>query len=204
MSALTVEKRLINKFQIMKALRFSILLCATFFLVSCTSTLPPLISWAHFSSPIEQSFRFNPTNAVVYGCFANEPNFSFGNRLALRLHNEDVKREYLIELKKTNSVYGITVEPGKYYIAGFVATFVDHRTVGRVAFTNSVSFEVKANCLTYLGDFLGNEKIVGLAEQDWSLTDYTNNFNKTTEEFRNRFPNLAAVPAVSVFDQQPK
>ncbi len=153
----------------MKTTRIFSIFCAAIFLTSCTSTLPPLISWAHFESPVEQSFRLDETNAVVFGRFANQPNFSFGNKLALRLRNENSKQEYLIQFKNTNSVYGIVVEPGKYAVVGFVATFFDHRTAGRRTFSKTVPFEVQSNCITYFGDFSGYAKINGFGSR---MEDY--------------------------------
>jgi hypothetical protein len=107
----------------------------------------------------------------------------------------------LIQFKDTNSVYGIVVEPGKYVVVGLVAAFVDHRTAGRRTFSKTVPFGVQLNCITYFGDFSGCAKINGL-DQEWNVTDVTNNFSKTTDEFRNKYPHLAAAAAISAFDGQ--
>ncbi len=169
-------------------------------LVSCTSVLPPLISFAHFSPPVRQSFNLD-TNTVVYGRFAVGPDFAFGNELALRLRNQSSKREYLIRLVDKDSVCGIAVEPGLYRIAGFVATFMDRRTVGRRTFPDMGSFEVASNSVTYVGDFTGYATI-GIMTQEWGMKGMTNNFHPTTDEFRQKYPKLASVSFVSVFDQK--
>jgi hypothetical protein len=191
----------INWPSIMKTTRILFIFCAAIFLTSCTNTLPPLISWAHFESPLEQSFRLDETKSVVYGRFTDQSNFSFGNRIALRLRNENSKQEQLIQFKDTNSVYGIVVEPGKYAVVGFVATFFDHRTAGRRTFSKIVPFEVQANWITYFGDFSGYGKN-SFPDQEWDVTNITNNFGKTTDEFRNEYPHLAATAAISVFEGQ--
>ncbi|HZF00752.1 MAG TPA: hypothetical protein VE344_02550 [Methylomirabilota bacterium] len=187
----------------MKTLRIFFICSIAMLLVSCTSVLPPLISWAHFSPPVAQSFKIDTNTAVVYGRFVTGPNFAFGNELALRLRNDNSKQEYLIQFKDKDSVYGISVEPGQYRVAGFVATFVDRRTVGRRTFLNTVPFEVRSNSATYFGDFIGYVKINGL-NQEWSVTKVTNNFSGTTDEFRHKYPNLASTSVVSVFGQQSK
>jgi hypothetical protein len=187
----------------MKILRVFFFCSSMVCLVSCTSFLPPLISFAHFSSPVNQSFKFDTNTAVVYGRFATGADFAFGNELALRLRNESSKREYLIRFRDKDSVCGIAVEPGQYRVAGFVATYMERRTVGRRTFPTAVLFEVRSNSITYLGDFTGYAK-VGSWAQVWSVTGVTNNFVATTEEFRQKYPNFASVPVVSRFDQPPK
>jgi hypothetical protein len=159
-----------------------------------------LISWAHFSAPVNQSFQFETNTAVVYGRFSTGPDFAFGNDLALRLRNDDTKRQYLIRLKDKDSVCGVAVEPGRYSLVGFVATFVDHRVVGQRKMPNSSSFDVRSYSVTYVGDFTGYSKI-GSMTQEWGITSVTNNFIATTDEFRKQCPNFASVSAVSVFDQ---
>lgn len=187
----------------MKSLRALFFCAGAVFLASCTSSLPPLISWARFSPPVAQSFQLNTNTAVVYGRFATEPDFAFGNKLALRLRNENSKQEYLIQCRNKDSVCAFAVEPGRYRVAGFVATFIDHRTVGRRSLPNTPSFDVLSNSVTYLGDFTAYAKIAVIA-QEWGVTGLTNNFVATTDELRRKYPNLASVSVLTMFDQPPK
>jgi hypothetical protein len=182
----------------MKVIRILLILGSAVFLVSCTSVLPPLVSWARFTPAADQSFQLD-TNTMVYGRFENKADMGGGNRIALRLRNEDSRREYLIGLREKEPVYGIAVEPGHYRIAGFVATFVDYRTAGRRTFRDAPLFEVPPNSVVYLGDFrsLTQGRIVS---QSWGIQDVTNNFVATTDEFRRRYPGLAQVPVVSALD----
>ena len=180
----------------------TLLFCSTaVLLVSCTRVLPPLISVAHFSPPVKESFNVDTNSAVVYGRFATGPDFAFGNELALRLCNESSKRVYLIRCRDKDSVYAITVEPGRYRVAGFLATFMDHRPVGRRNFPTTGSFQVRSNAATYLGDFTGYAKI-GPMTQEWGVREMTNNFTATTDEYRLRYSNLSSVPVFSPFDEQ--
>jgi hypothetical protein len=184
--------------RIQKAILGSLVSLACLFLTSCTGFLPPLISWARFSSPVKESFTVDMNGAVVYGRFTKGSDFAFGNELALRLRNEDSKREHLIRLQGTNSVYGVAVEPGRYRVTGFVATFIDRRTAGGRSFGATPIFQVQPNSATYIGDFTGYAKIVALA-QEWGVRGLTNNFAVTTREFRQRYPNLATAPVRSAF-----
>ena len=185
----------------MKTLR-GVLICAAALLcfVSCTQSLPPLISFAHFSPPVKQSFTPTTNTSIVYGRFATGPDFAFGNELALRVRNDETKREYLIHCRDKDSVSAIMVEPGQYRVVGFVATFVDRRTAGRRTFTNTPSFQVPSNSATYLGDFSGYAKVGGLT-QTWGIAGLTNNSVATTREFRQKYPNLAPLSTVSVFER---
>jgi len=152
---------------------------------------------------VKQSFEVDTKSAVVYGRFRTGPDFAFGNELALRLSNEDSKRVYLIRCRDKDSVCAIAVDPGRYRIAGFLATFMDHRPVGRRNFPNTGSFQVRSNAATYLGDFSGYAKL-GPMTQKWGVTGMTNNFTATTDEFRLKYPNLTAVAVYSAIDQRPR
>jgi hypothetical protein len=180
----------------------TLLFCSTaVVLVSCTSFLPPLISVAHFSPPVKESSNLDTNSAVVYGRFATGPDFAFGNELALRLCNESSKRVYLIRCRDKDSVYAVTVKPGRYRVAGFLATFMDHRPVGGHNFPTTGSFQVRSNGATYLGDFTGYAKL-GPMMQEWGVRQMTNNFTATTDEYRLRYSNLSSFPVFSVFDEQ--
>jgi hypothetical protein len=185
----------------MKILQFLFLCCSAALLVSCTSVLPPLVSFARFAPPVDESSQVDTNTAVVYGRFQRKSDMGGGNQIALRLRNEKNKKEYLIQMRKDDAVYGIAVEPGRYRIAGFVATFAERRTAGRRAFRNTPLFDVGSNSIVYLGDFQGltQGRFVG---QLWEVSGATNNFAATTEEFRKKHPPVAAISAVSVLEPQ--
>jgi hypothetical protein len=182
----------------MKVLRTLLICSSAVFLVSCTRHLVPLFSVARFSAPINQSFSLNTNTAVVYGRFATGSDFAFGNELALRLCDEHSKRVYLIRCRDKEPVYAVAVEPGRYRVAGFLATFQDHRPRGKRDFRDSRTFEVRSNSLTYLGDFAGYAK-VGFMTEEWGLSGITNNFEATTEELKQQYPNLAQSQSFSIY-----
>ena len=184
----------------MKIVRPFLLLLAAAIFVSCTGTLPPLVSWARFAKPVDPSVEVS-TNAILYGRFAAEHHFSFGNRLALRVHNETAKEDYLIALKDTNSVYGIAVKPGKYRITGYVATFGDRRVAGLRTLVNSPLFDVHSNMITYIGDFRGYARMNG-TDQEWNISSVTNNFVPTTAQFRTEHPHLIAKYGFNIFEDK--
>jgi len=190
--------------RILRILRTLVMLFGAASLGSCTTHLIPLFSFASFSPKLNQSFQFGTNNAVVFGRFTTGKDFAFGNELALRLHNEDLKTDYLVRFQDKDSMYGIAVKPGHYRVAGWVATFIDHRPVGKCYFTNTPLFEVRTNTVTYVGDFTGYAKLGALAMgQTWNLTGLTNNFTATEVEFRQKNPNLSSALAVSAFNQPP-
>ena len=170
-------------------------------MVSCTRFTPPLISVARFSPPVKESFNVDTNSAIVYGRFATGSDFAFGNELALRLCNDSSKRVYLIRCRDKDPVYAIAVAPGHYRVAGFLATFMDHRPVGRRSFPNTGSFQVRSNSATYLGDFTGYAKIRPMT-QEWGVQEMTNNFTVTTKAYQLKYPNLSSVRVFSAFDEQ--
>ncbi len=170
-----------------------------FCLVSCTRFTPPLISVVRFSPPVKESFNIDTNSAVVYVRFATGPDFAFGNELALRLSSENSKRVYLIRCRDKDSVSAIAVEPGRYRIAGFLATFIDNRPAGQRNFPNSGLFQVRSNSATYLGDFTAYAKI-GPMTQEWRVRDMTNNFTVTTSEYRLKYSKLSSARIFSAFD----
>lgn len=185
----------------MKAVRAFLICGVAVLLISCSRHLVPLFSVARFSPPVKGSLNLTTNIAVVYGRFATGPDFAFGNELALRLCDEHSKRVYLIRCRDKEPVYAIAVEPGRYRVAGFLATFQDHRPRGQRDFPSAGTFEVRSNSLTYLGDFAGYAKI-GLMTQKWGISGISNNFDATTEEFRQAYPDLATNQVFSVFDDK--
>lgn len=184
----------------MKIFRTAIIFGIAMLLTSCTRYLPPLISFAHFSSPVANSFQLATNNAVVFGRFTIGPDFAFGNDLALRLCSEDSKRVYLIQFHKKDSVRAISVKPGRYRVAGYLATYIDHRPIGYIDTPVTGVFEVKSNAATYLGDFTGYAKI-SATTQEWGSKGMTNNLSATKHEFQLQYTNLSTVTVLSAPDQ---
>jgi hypothetical protein len=182
-----------------KVLRVLFICSSAMTLISCTNTLLPLVSWVRFASPVTPSFQVDENTAVIYGSFSTGPDFAFGNELGLRFVNIESKKETIIRMQDKNAICAVTVKPGKYRVAGFVAAFIDRRTAGRRSFSNTPWFEVKPGLATYVGDFAGQARIGGLSQQ-WSLTGLTNNFSNTTSEYKQKYPNLLKIPLVSAFD----
>jgi hypothetical protein len=196
-----VSNRDARSLSAMKILKLLFVVCIGTLLVSCTSVLPPLVSFARFAPPVDHSFQVNTNTAVVYGRFQRKSDMGGGNQIALRLRNESTKKDYLIQMRKDDAVYGIAVEPGRYRVAGAVFTFAERRTAGQRAFRNAPVFEVKSNALVYLGDFQGYTE-GRFVSQSWEVRGVTNNFAGTTEEFRRKHSQFASLSAVSTFDDE--
>ncbi|MGH7951013.1 MAG: hypothetical protein ACREFE_03710 [Limisphaerales bacterium] len=168
-------------------------------LFCCIAAL--LISCAHFSKPVDSSFKSASNTAIIYGRFELGTEFNAGNELALWLADKNSKAKY-IQFKSINPVYCIPVGPGRYKIIGFIGTDRTHRIWGRKKFPKALSFDAPTNSATYIGDFTGTASydFAGMMQQ-WSVKSVADNFTETTEEFRGKFPNLASLPATSAFVQ---
>jgi hypothetical protein len=167
---------------------------------SCTSCLPPLVSFARFESPMKPDFGLgtNTNTAVVYGRFETGPGFAFDNEIALRFRDQQTHREYLIRCVDKDSVYAIAVESGRYSVAGFVATFLERRTAGKRRFQNPPVLDVPAGGVTYIGDYKCDVS-TAFASQTWGVRQVHINFEATTEEFKTKYPNVASVGPHSAF-----
>ncbi|HEV2694901.1 MAG TPA: hypothetical protein VG347_18555 [Verrucomicrobiae bacterium] len=154
----------------------------------------------------------NKNNALLYGRFyyghhfAEEINPAWYTR-GLWIRNEATDRTYYIELRESNAVYAVQVEPGNYRIAGLVKTDNEHGMKGRIVFplTNQPAwlvtpFQARKGERIYIGDYMGETKF-DYPMPIFRLKDITNNFTATTVEFRNNYPELMTAPAVSIFDR---
>lgn len=177
-----------------------LLLCScVIVLTSCTRHLVPVYSVARFSSPLKQSSSLTTNSAVVYGRFALDQSW-LGNQLALRLCEERSQKVYFIACRAKDSVYAVEVSPGRYRLEGYLGTSPAHRPKARHRFTDAPIFDVRSNSLTYLGDFAGYAK-AGFGTEEWGLSGITVNFEATTEELRQKYPNLAPTQAFSIYDE---
>ncbi len=184
----------------MKAL-LALLICSlALLLASCRSHLVPLLTFARFDPPIADSFQLAANTAVIYGRFVKYDKFSMGDQIGLKIRNLDSKEQYLIRLGGKDAVYGIAVRPGQYAFVGFVGLEFDHRVMGVRNFKNPPSFTVPANSLVYFADINGLT-FSPMIYESWSITGATNNFAATTDEFRQRHPNLVSASIISAWDQ---
>jgi hypothetical protein len=153
---------------------------------------------------ISPSARPDKKAAILYGRFSIGHDFSAENRLALWLYNLDTQNSVYIYFDPDRPLYGIPVKPGCYQLAGFVGVNRLHEIRGRCTFPArrfTAPFTASAGSQIYLGDFLGTATFDGMLSE-WRVKSITNNFANTTAEFREKYRNLMAVPAVSVFEVQ--
>lgn len=184
----------------MKILPVLLICSCAVLLTSCKSEFWLTDTYVRFSPPIKQTFNLNTNNAVVYGRFATRPQFGFSDGPALRLHEENARPVYLIECRTREPVYAIAVRPGRYKLTGYLATS-GNQVSGQIDFRNSRVFEVRSNSLTYLGDFFAYAEIRPFG-REWPNSEVTNNFAATTEEVRQKYPNLASSPTFSIYNEK--
>ena len=170
------------------------------------------VSCVFYSAPVKHAGQTNKDKAILYGRFyyghhfAEELNPAW-RTTGLSIRNETTDRTYYIELKVTNTVYGVQVEPGSYRITGLVRSDNEHGVKARITFpsTNSTAwltepFKARKGEHIYIGDYQGETKL-DYPILTFKLKYITNNFDATTVEFRNSYPELMATPAVSIFDR---
>jgi len=170
------------------------------------------VSCVFYATPVKHAGQTNKNDAILYGRFHYGHHFTEELNPAwyttgLSIRNETTDRLYYIELKETNTVYAVQVEPGRYRITGLVRSDNEHGVKARITFpsTNSPawltgSFEARKGEHIYIGDYQGETKL-DYPILTFTLKYITNNFDATTMEFRNIYPELISTPAVSIFDR---
>ena len=168
-------------------------------------------SCVFYAPPVKRADQINKDDAILYGRFTYGEHFTEELNPAwytagVWLRNETSDRTHYLELKVTNTVYGVQVEPGSYRITGLVRSENEHRVKARVAFpwTNApawlaASFEVRKGEQIYIGDYQCETKL-DYPILHTRIKSITNNFAATTVEFRKTCPELMTTPAVSIFD----
>ena len=169
-------------------------------------------SCVFYARQVKLAGQINKNDAILYGRFyygqhfAEEINPAWYSR-GLWIRNETTGRTHYIELKDSNAVYAVQFEPGNYRITGMVKTDNEHGVKGRIAFPSTnrptcldTPFEARKGEHIYIGDYIGETKL------DWPLLTFklkciTNNFDATTLEFHNNYPELATTSSISIFDR---
>jgi len=161
---------------------------------------------------VKHAGQINKNNAILYGRFYYGHHFTeelnpAWHTTGLSIRNETTDRTFYIELKETNTVYGVQVEPGSYRIMGLVRSDNEHGVKARITFpsTNSTvwltrPFKARKGEQIYIGDYQGETKL-DYPILTFKLKYITNNFDATTMEFQNNYPEMMTTPAVSIFDR---
>lgn len=168
-----------------------------------------LTSCVHRSPEFSPAAKANPNAAIFYGRFlVNENKNMYENKLALWLQNMDTKRNVYLYFDPGNPLYAVQVAAGRYRVVGYAAANRAHQSEGHRPFSDdqhmvrlSRPFAVAAGSVTYLGDYSGHATYDGLF-MEWNLDSWTNNFIRTSLEFRERYPNLRTTPVASMLELQ--
>ncbi|HEY4416321.1 MAG TPA: hypothetical protein VGO57_11570 [Verrucomicrobiae bacterium] len=155
-------------------------------------------------------------SVILYGRFDLKQDFAFGNKLAIYLQNLDTKSMVYIFFDPKHPLQVVQVKPGHYQLAGFVGVNSSHEKRVRQEFYGKrlpLSFIAAAGSQIYLGDFQGEVTSVEgqvytgntvntlrTIDSIWKVKSFKNNFAGTTMDFREQYPKLRTIPAVSVFD----
>jgi hypothetical protein len=181
----------------MKAMRTMFIGVSLFLTTSCAFQAPPVSLTA---VPDQQT-------AIIYGRFTVGADYNMGNRLVLWLKSLDAGQSVYIYFDEKHPLQAIRVKPGVYQVKGFAGTDGMHKIIGRRVFPNTglmgkivKPFKVPAGSEVYVGDFTGSATLS--LYQEWTLDSFTNDFAGTTVEFREKYPNLVSVPAISMFEIQ--
>ncbi len=149
-----------------------------------------------------------PGAGYVYGRFASHHS-ALGFQLSLGLTNLDTGAEAAILVPHRSKVAVVALPPGTYQARAALlqglplSTGWGHESetpVGAGDFDRPFRVEPGEAC--YIGDYRGRVFFAGVSGMSYdymgTLEPATNNFSRTTEEFRRLYPRLEAIPVRSI------
>lgn len=142
--------------------------------------------------------------AILYGKFDVNHDFVYENQLGLWLQNLDSEKSIYIFFDPAQPLKAVRAEPGRYRLAGIVGINRSHQVNARKlipAGQMPPPFTVPEGSEVYLGDYTGSVTYDGFVAT-WGLTRLKDRFDITTVEFREKYPNLRGIPAVSIFHRR--
>lgn len=142
--------------------------------------------------------------AIVYGRFAvsGSPPFSTDedhSSMALVIRCED-GREYRIRFDDDEPIVALATAPSTCWLDEMLYLDPDNTTLGRSTLPDRVRrpMRLDAGRAYYLGDFSGTItfELLGGFHQRFQVEGWSNEFTSTTQDFRERFPNLRGIVPV--------
>ena len=154
-----------------------------------------LLGCTTFTSPLQKTSALNDNMGYVYGRFdLDAQKFLLGGHLksGIGITEKQSSGEYLIEFSPDDSISIIEVKPGLYNLSKFVFAYAGGGSGGEKPITSPYlkeSFYVKAGKAYYIGDYEGSSgKTYGSFH--WSVDSFRNNFDETTNDLKQVFPNF--------------
>lgn len=147
--------------------------------------------------------------AYVYGRFKHSihpKTLGQSYPIALVMTSHEDEKEYRIRFQRKDEVFAIAVYPGQYYISKWLCAFLAGETKAEQSLAEHIqgnNFYLMPGNAYYLGDFLAYEcptsfQLSPIVER-FVLEIPVNNFDKTTNDFRVRYPSFNEVPVSQIF-----
>jgi len=168
-------------------------------LLGCTSSL----SCSTHLPSVSPDQRPTGKEAIVYGRFevSGSPPFSPNaahSSIALAMRCED-GREYRIRFDDRQPIVVLATAPSTCWVDEMLFLDADNTTLSKTALPDRPRHPMRlhAGRAYYLGDFSGTVtfEVVGWRER-FQVADVRNEFTVTTQDFRQRFPNLRGIMPV--------
>lgn len=156
---------------------------------------------------VEKDAPCNSKAAYLYGKFYMVGYFS-GASIALQLikHSETggESSSRFIELKQSDDIYAISVDPGSYDF-GKIVFLKSHLHVIHEKYLNPkyprIELVFEPGKAYYLGDFKGEGTYTSMGRSyrmSWQLKEFKDNFEGTTAKFVSEYPRLASINKVNL------
>ena len=167
-----------------------------------------IIGCVSIPSALSPEAKSEPGVGYVYGRFKNvhtPDSFYRHPRLVLNLQGKNNVTNYLIKFDEVESTTAIAVKPGIYNLNtllifwGLSDDKINRRETTLTKGPLTVEFSVEPGKAYYIGDFLGNTlatETLSSQSLEWKLESVKNNFENTTLDFKNKYPNLRELEIV--------
>jgi hypothetical protein len=161
-----------------------------------------MVGCASFAPALSTEVKADPGTGYVFGRFKSVslPNSFFSLRLALNLEEQNKLTNYLIKFDKEDATTAIAVKPGIYNLNKLLVFFgmlgdnnMNKRETTLTKGPLTIEFTIESGKAYYIADFLGQTNVTQSYNQEtltWKLESVKDNYENTTLDFKNRYPNL--------------
>lgn len=160
----------------------------------------------NYASTVKRTEALDPTVGYVYGRFNLTPASSLNARIGLVVQEDQTKETYtlLFHRARSSPVSITAIKPGLYTLAKFSFAKKDLFIMGTELRDSVITdqrlatpFRVEPGKAYYIGDFVG-QSTQEFNYFSWKINSIHNNYRRSTEELKEKFPNLNEIETIPV------
>ena len=159
--------------------------------LSACSTIPA-------SPALPNSLKPAEGKAYLYGRFRKTTLLGFTTvSLAFVVENLDRTKSYRLGFVNSDDIQVIELDPDVYELTRLITNNGGDK-ISDVTFFFKDKFEIQENNAYYIGDFVYSYENRGGCCPYWYRNKFDDNFENTTNSFKNKYPHLAELPSLRI------